>query len=252
VVRPVRWSAVSVWHRSFPVADSFAVTAPFRILTVCTMNICRSPAMEVVLARQPQWAGLPDGVVEVGSAGTHAFAGATSCDISLAMVGVGEYLGVSQQVTPELLTGVDLVLAADRGHCATVAGMAPGINTRCFTARGAARLAKWVVDSGALGIAERKAAGDTVIADREHPETLAEPLPADPLARLRWLVVEMDAGRGLAPIDELALLMPFGHDDIPDPHVVGFNMHAISAELIMGAVAGWARVVDQVLAVPIS
>ncbi|MEI8081812.1 MAG: hypothetical protein WCI74_08210 [Actinomycetes bacterium] len=233
-------------------AELFAATVPFRMVTVCTMNICRSPALEVVLARQLPWSSLAQGSVDISSAGTHAFAGATSCDISMAMVGVGEHLGVSAQVTPELLAGVDLVLCADRSHCASVVGMVQGISTRCFTARGAARLAQWVVDGGALSVAQQKASGAVVVADREHPETLAEPLPNEPVARLRWLVVEMDAGRGLAPIDQTALQMPFGHDDIPDPHVVGFNMHAMSAELILDAVDVFTSVVGRVLSVPIS
>lgn len=241
---------MSAWRQLSHMAEQVVHGASFRILTVCTMNICRSPALEVVLARQDVWSGLPVGVVKVSSAGTKAVAGATGCDISLAMVGEPDRLAGSRQLTPEMLAGVDLVITADRGHAGAVVGMAPGSAPTCFTARAAARLSQWVIVSGALAVGVRKAAGDFVRADREQPATLAEPLPVEPIARLRWLVVEMDAARGLAPIDEVAARMPFGHDDIPDPHVLGFNLHRMSADFILDSVGSFAAVVDQVLSAP--
>lgn len=45
---------------------------PWRVLMVCTGNICRSPTAEVVLRRKLHDAGLAD-AVEVDSAGTHGY-----------------------------------------------------------------------------------------------------------------------------------------------------------------------------------
>lgn len=228
-------------------AESVVRGAPFRILAVCTMNICRSPALEVVLARQEAWSLLPVGAIEVCSAGTKAVAGATGCDISLAMVGEQHRLTRSRQLTPELLAGADLVITADRGHAGAVVELDPRLQSACFTARAAARLARWVIVSGALEIGIGKATGQFVPANRERPATLAERLPGGPLARLRWLVAEMDAARGLAPIDEVAARMPFGHDDIPDPHVLGFNIHRMSADFISDSMGSFVTVVQEVL-----
>ena len=95
-----------------------------------------------------------------------------------------------------LLVQADLVLAADRTHRAACARLVPACRPRLFTLRQAAALARTV--------AGRVAAG-------ELPEG-APPLPDEPVARMRWLVGEMDAARGtLAGRDE-------ADDDIEDRH----------------------------------
>ena len=85
-------------------------------------------------------------------------------------------------------------------------------------------------------MAVRKTLGELIDNDFSRPETLTDPLPVDPLARLRWLVVQMDAARGLAPAPT-ATKLPYGVEDIPDPHVLGFNLHEMSADMIKDAVA---------------
>ncbi len=215
----------------------FDSVPPFRILTVCTMNICRSPALEVTL--EDAVVGCADwapGSVIVASAGTHASPGAPSCDISLAHVGRASREQTARQLTGEMLADADLVITAERKHADAVASISTEFGRRCFPARVAARLATWVVTEGSLDVAVRKAAGEVIEPDFASPQTLADPLPVGDLARLRWLVAEMDGSRGLAPTPPAGNL-PYGVEDIPDPHVLGFNLHEMSAEMILAAVA---------------
>ncbi len=222
--------------------------AVFRVLTVCTMNICRSPALAVVLRRRASCLSLPAGSIDVQSAGTHAIAGAPSCDISLDMVGEPNRDLLSRELSETDLVDVDLVITAARSHLSVVVALRPGLRPVCFTARQAGRLATWVVQSGALDVGQQKAAGAEVVINREVPATLAEPLPLGTLARLRWLVTEMDAARGLAPIghDEVGLSAD-DVDDIPDPHVVGFEEHRLSADLVLASMGLLARAAAHVL-----
>ena len=58
----------------------------FRILVVCTANICRSPATATLLRRE--LAPLVSaGMIEITSAGVAADAGRPACDLSSALVG---------------------------------------------------------------------------------------------------------------------------------------------------------------------
>lgn len=231
-------------------AAGFDSATPFRILTVCTMNICRSPALEVTLQdAAANCPGLSPGAVVVSSAGTHATPGAPSCDIAQAHVGRSSRDQTALQLTGEMLAAADLVITAERKHADAVASVSTEFGRRCFPARVAARLATWVVDSGSLEIAVRKTSGEVIEADFAHPETLTDPLPSDPVARLRWLVAQMDGGRGLAPSPPTGNL-PYGVEDIPDPHVLGFNLHEMSAEMIIAAVAEVSAAASVVLSAP--
>lgn len=215
------------------------------------MNICRSPALETVLARAVrECPGTQAGVITVSSAGTEAHEGAPSCDISLAMVGEGSREQTSRRLTAGILGDSDLILTAARTHASAAIALDRGARERTFAIRTAARLAAWVVAAGPLDVAVRKAAGEQIAPDRERAETMAEPLPVLPADRLRWLVTEMDAARGMPGIDPVAAAMPFGPDDIPDPHVVGFGVHRLSADLITAAGTELAAAAGLVLAAP--
>lgn len=93
-------------------------TRPFEVLVVCSGNICRSPMAEHVLRRAFDEAGLGEAVT-VSSAGTghwHVGQGAhPPAQRALAAAGYPS-AHVARQVTPEMVDGADLVLAADRGH----------------------------------------------------------------------------------------------------------------------------------------
>ena len=123
-------------------AAGFDSATPFRILTVCTMNICRSPALEVTLQdAAANCPGLSPGAVVVSSAGTHATPGAPSCDIAQAHVGRSSRDQTALQLTGEMLAAADLVITAERKHADAVASISTEFGRRCFPARVAQGLA---------------------------------------------------------------------------------------------------------------
>lgn len=190
--------------------------ADFRILTVCTANICRSPAAATLIRR-----GAP-ATISVASAGVAATSGRPACDLATALVGGEVPDHASALVTATDLAAADLILALDRGHRSELASLAPRTRPKTFTLRQAAVLSD--------------AVGQAVSAGR--PIEGAPPLPADSVGRLRWWVAEMDAARGLIPLAE-TMPTPFPVDplDVPDPHVVGYQYHPMAMELVAAAVA---------------
>lgn len=172
----------------------------FRILTVCTGNICRSPVAERLLAAE-----LGDGV-EVGSAGTRAMVGEP---IDPGMVTHLEEAGLSadgfaaRHVSPRHLREADLVLALTRAHRARVVEEAPAVLRRTFTLLEFAR----IVSSPDL---PRTTAGTTA-------ETL------------RGLVATAARHRSLGTVEH--------DDDVPDPYRQGAAAFAASYRLIADAVA---------------
>ncbi len=91
------------------------MTSPFRILFVCTANICRSPFLELY-AR----ARLGSPAVAFSSAGTHGFVDQPISDemgVEAAAhwgLEVGDFR--SRRLTGDLLDRADLVLTAERRH----------------------------------------------------------------------------------------------------------------------------------------
>lgn len=111
----------------------------FRILTVCTGNICRSPVAELLLARG--LAGLPG--VQVASAGTGALVGAGIPDPALRLLdaeGVDGRDHRSRQLTSAMIREADLVLAMAREHRRAVVELVPAATRRTFTVRELARV----------------------------------------------------------------------------------------------------------------
>lgn len=115
----------------------------FRILTVCTGNIARSPLAEKLLEKT-----LPAADVEVASAGTHAHSGT---EVPKEQLKWGERLGAEglenhrpQRVNAELVEAADLVLGMDRGHRKRLVRMAPAASRKVFTIREFAHLAPHV------------------------------------------------------------------------------------------------------------
>lgn len=148
------------WKETIPVETS----APVRILTVCTGNICRSPVAERLLQ-----AGLNQvvpGGFEVSSAGTRALVGEPMQPISADIVRTfgGDPDGfAARQLTPRILRGVDLVLTMTAGHRGEVLQLDASLLKRTFTIREFARMLD-VLDergTGAPGIsAENASDGD--------------------------------------------------------------------------------------------
>ena len=95
---------------------------PYRVIVVCTGNICRSPMGEFVLRERFDEAGLGDRVV-VESAGTHSWEVGNPADPrTLAVLernGHADFGGtahVARKFERSWLVDADLVLAADAGH----------------------------------------------------------------------------------------------------------------------------------------
>lgn len=109
----------------------------FRVVTVCTGNICRSPAAQLLLAN----ALGPS--VQVTSMGTGAMVGRPVEPAMAALMGVA---GVSvdgfaaRQLTAAEVSNADLILCMALEHRAQVVGLVPSAVRRTFTLLEFARL----------------------------------------------------------------------------------------------------------------
>jgi low molecular weight protein-tyrosine phosphatase len=101
---------------------------PYRVVFVCSGNICRSPMAEVIARELLSQAGL-DGQVEVDSAGTggwHVGQGADPRSVqALADHGYDGTRHRAREFAPEWFAARDLVLVADRGHERQLRAWAP-------------------------------------------------------------------------------------------------------------------------------
>lgn len=117
----------------------------FRILTVCTGNVCRSPLAEQLLR-----ARLNPSVVTVKSAGVSALVGVGMPDPALewaTRLGVTDASShVAQQVTVDLVRGADLVLAMARDHRRALVELTPAATRKTFTVRELAHIAAGISD----------------------------------------------------------------------------------------------------------
>jgi protein-tyrosine phosphatase len=178
-------------------------SAPVRILTVCTGNICRSPVAERLLQ-----AGLDQvlpGGFEVASAGTRAMVGdpiqPLSADIVRTFGGNPEGFA-ARQLTPKILRGVDLVLTMTSGHRGEVLQLDASLLKRTFTIREFARM---------LDVLDER--------DASHPPAAAAsdvPDGGDPLA------ANTAFWRGLparaAGVRHLSLPADAAENDVIDPY----------------------------------
>lgn len=145
----------------------YEVNEEFTVLTVCTGNICRSPAVERLLRAE---LGAGSGI-RVHSAGTGALVGEP---IHHPVAGLLRELSVdadaheARRITEAMVREADLVLALTREHRADVVELVPAAVRRTFTLREFARLAEQV-DPEALA----EAAG----AEASPAERLAALLP---------------------------------------------------------------------------
>lgn len=102
----------------------------FTILTVCTGNICRSPAAERLLTARL------NPTVDVVSAGLRAV---TDASISEPMVPLIDLAGASsrnfaaQQISARLVDAADLILPVTRAHRAAIVEEVPSAVRRTFT-----------------------------------------------------------------------------------------------------------------------
>lgn len=117
---------------------------PFRILTVCTGNVCRSPQAEQLL-RSGFTAALISTKIEspeISSAGTHALIGQAMPEQAAALslsFGGDPSAHEPRQLSAEIIAEADLVLAMSREHRSAVARLLPRAIRRTFTLREFAR-----------------------------------------------------------------------------------------------------------------
>ncbi len=197
------------------------------ILTVCTMNICRSPALAAALAQRVS----ADTHIGVQSAGTQAVVGAPACPV------IGQELGSqvpdhrSQLLSDSLVRQAGLILTAHTDHARVVAQRFPYSYNRILPVTTAATAAMWLDESRAWEIARAKAAGEAVEVDRQQPGTLVAPLPATRVERLDWLVSELNEARGMLPTAERSWSQ-WDSTGLPDPHVEGWQLHRGVAQVV--------------------
>ena len=109
----------------------------FSILAVCTGNVCRSPAVERLLANQlgPS--------VSVTSAGTHALVGHPISEpmaVLLRQAGVDPEPFQGRRLSEQMLKEADLILTMTRAQRGLVVELRPAAVRRAFTLREFARL----------------------------------------------------------------------------------------------------------------
>jgi protein-tyrosine phosphatase len=186
----------------------------FRVLYVCTGNICRSPFAEVLTAHLLAQHGLA-AVVTVSSAGTGALVGHPmhpASQLEAVRRGVPEpWVDVfaARQLGRRIVGAADLILAATPAHRAEAVRIWPRALPVAFTLLEFARLAALVKLSG---------------------------LPVDPVDRAGALVAAARAQRGMAPGGGPDA------DTIPDPYGGPAEAHGTAAAMVATAVDAIVRV----------
>jgi protein-tyrosine phosphatase len=184
-------------------------TDAFRLLFVCTGNICRSPFAEILTRHllRGRLGGRASAAFEVSSAGVAAVEGAGMHPDTRAELAPWHLDGslsagfVARQLEPSMIERSHLVLGATARHRSAVVELCPAALPMTFGLREFARLA------AAVDAAE---------------------LPAHPVARAHALVEHARLRRGLVPPD------PQG-EDVPDPIGRPQDAHHVAAVLTHAA-----------------
>jgi protein-tyrosine phosphatase len=186
------------------------LTDLFRVLHVCTGNICRSPMAEHLMRSGLEQRLGPDAdrfVVE--SAGTWGHTGSAMEPYALTTLkayGVDGQAFTARELVAELVVAADLVLGATREHRAAAVVLHPRAAARTFTLREFARRA------GAV-----------------DPSTLPS---GDPVERARALVRGAAANRGLVPPATPR------DDDLADPYHAPQSAFETCAALVQQTLLG--------------
>lgn len=193
-----------------PAAGPGAGGSSFDVLVVCTGNVCRSPAAQIVLTT-----ALGAGVA-VSSAGTQAVTGAPMAAQMAAAIDVSPSV-VARQLTPDLVRRADLVLTMTLAQRSAVVALLPAAVRRTFTLHEFAALATLCTDEGPApgGSPAERLAWLTVTAPRARSrrtggtgDDIADPYGRDVAAyrraadEIRNAVREIATAAGAAPDDE--------------------------------------------------
>jgi protein-tyrosine phosphatase len=159
----------------------------FSILTVCTGNVCRSPAVERLLARDL------GPTVFVSSAGTHALVRQPIAEPMARLLrnnGVADGAFAARRLTESMVKNADLVLTLTRAQRSLVVELRPSAVRRTFTLREFAKL---------LGQVDRSAVPDGTAAQRLR-------------AVMPLVVARRTLSRTSSPKDD-DVIDPFRHSD---------------------------------------
>ncbi|MGP6174883.1 arsenate reductase/protein-tyrosine-phosphatase family protein [Corynebacterium sp. A21] len=119
----------------------------FRILTVCTGNLCRSPLAEQLLSQQLRH--VPE--ISISSVGTHALVGQQMPELAqenARSFGIeNPELHRARAMTAESLDSSDLILAMSREHRRAIVELNPRALRKVFTVREFGRLAERTTDN---------------------------------------------------------------------------------------------------------
>ena len=141
-----------------------ASKAAFKVVFVCTGNICRSPMAEQMLIQKAAKEKLP---ISVSSAGVMAMTGdpmtPQSAD-AMTLRGFTPTKHISQDLTPKMLEEADLVLTATLEHRSELARMLPKASKYSFTIDEFARLTSFLMADPEFQDEFKKKAKET----REH------------------------------------------------------------------------------------
>ena len=168
------------------------MTAPFRIMTVCTGNICRSPIAEAVLRDRFDAAGLGDRVV-VDSGGISSEELGNPIDPRAARVlreaGYAVPDGTAHQVTARDIAEHDLLLPMTSRHARRLRTQAPSdadaAKVRMYRSFDPAAPSLDVVDEAALDVEDPWYGGhDDFVATLEQVEAAADAIVDQVRARL--------------------------------------------------------------------
>jgi protein-tyrosine phosphatase len=160
--------------------------APFRILAVCTGNICRSPMVERLL--EGAFDGIAPGEFEISSAGTRALIGHPMDDRVATYVrglGAGPAEFRARQLNERITTGQDLVLTLTREHRSQVIEISPSLLRKTFTLREFARLLPALEGDSSLDGPRRwrEILPKAIRARRAHPSNPSDDDVIDPYHR---------------------------------------------------------------------
>jgi protein-tyrosine phosphatase len=185
---------------------------------VCRANHCRSPIAEFLLREA---AARYDVALEVSSVGTEASDGVPMhprARTVLAKRGIVTSGWVSRHLTPDLLTGADLILAVDGRELYSVGETLPACATRSFTLLQFARLATVMRPLSASSPEEFAVElHDATAAARSRVEPPESVDIADPIGRGRRAFERCAAVIELAVADVLRVhqRVPAGHSRSP-------------------------------------
>lgn len=238
-----------------------------QVLFVCTANICRSVSAAQLLREAVSLQ--PDRHdVEVLSAGTATVAGMPGCREAPALRDVWADHR-SRQLDLSLVEVADLVLVAARDHRAAVISLAPQARARIFTIKQAGRICSWLSEPGGVisvgqALARSLAGHDELPAAPGADWDGVPAIPELPDQRWAWLIAEMDAARGVATrstqVAEPPARTSRRHrrlqpepthpDDLPDPHVLGTELHDRVYDELKRATAALAAAMWETMADP--